>query len=163
MTESEYFNKMKEIQLNKLGKSVEEWTVDVKYVQQAQDALMRLKYEMEEGILLKMRAHRMKQLDSYVASNCYRTKDYNFIQGQTCEKFHYENDFKLGIIDSFFSDHIVKHLANYEQCWANKNFLSLKTVAEKDRSFLECHKKWIRSLKEEVPNELEFRARNLLE
>ena len=54
------------------------------------------------------------------------------------------------MIKNFVPDFMSKNLQDYEKCWKNREFEALKTNEEKDRMFLECHKKWIRNLKENV-------------
>jgi hypothetical protein len=68
----------------------------------------------------------------------------------------------MKILDSFFSDHIVKHLKSYERCWNNNDFERLTSNEDKDRAFLECHENWISSIKGTVRGELETRVRDLL-
>ena len=77
-----------------------------------------------------------------------------------CEKFHFENDFKLKLIQSFSKDHLVKHEVAYQKCISDSRKLQ-GSVEEKDRHFLNCHNNILRNLKENVANELELRAREL--
>ena len=100
----------------------------------------------------------MQQLERVVASKCYRNNDFTFMQAQKCEEFYYKNDFKLNMLNTFVSDFMGKHLQEYQACWQNPSFESLKTNEEKDRVYLACHKQWIRNLKENVAPELEARA-----
>ena len=85
------------------------------------------------------------------------------MQAQKCEEFHYKNDYKLNIMSSFFNDHVVKHLNEYESCWKNAEFENLKTNEEKDRSFLDCHNRWVRNMRENISQELEVRVRELFQ
>jgi hypothetical protein len=80
-----------------------------------------------------------------------------------CEDFHYKNDYKLNILKSFYNDHIVKHLSNYEQCYKGDTFERLPSIEDKDRAFLDCHGRWIRNLRGNVSQELEIRVRDLLQ
>ena len=65
------------------------------------------------------------------------------------------------MINSFVSDHMVKQLLSYEQCYTSASFLALPTNEEKDRAFLTCHNNWISNLKSNVAFELEVKAREL--
>jgi len=80
-----------------------------------------------------------------------------------CEKFHYDNDFKLNLLKNFFGDHMMKHIADYESCWTNEDFKRSTSVAEKDRKFVDCHNRWIDNLRNNVAFELELRARELFQ
>lgn len=72
------------------------------------------------------------------------------MQAQKCEEFHYKNDYKLNLLNSFFNDHVVKHLQEYETCWKNEEFEKFKSNEAKDRAFLQCHKDWIKNLHNNV-------------
>ena len=85
------------------------------------------------------------------------------MQAQKCEEFHYQNDFKLGLLRTFFTDHITKHLKHYEQCWRTPQFQALSSPEEKDLAFLDCHDRWLANLKENIVPELELRARDHLQ
>ena len=67
----------------------------------------------------------------------------------------------MNVLKSFFNDHIIKHLDEYESCWKNDEFEKFKTNEDKDRSFLKCHKDWIKDLQQNVNDSLEVRAREL--
>ena len=162
MAESDFFKQQRAASLNNLANSAAAWTVDVKYFKQALDAVERAKFDIEDGVVLKLQALRLKELDQYVVKNCYQNKTYTFLQAQKCEEFHQQNDYKLGILKTFFNDHIVKHLKQYEQCWRNPDFEALNTNEDKDVAFLECHDKWLGNLRENVVPELEGRVRDLL-
>ena len=108
--------------MNNLQAKATTWSVDIKYLKLAMDTLERAKFDLEDGVILKLQVLRQKELEQYAAKNCYQNRTYDFYQAQKCEEFHYKNDFKLGILKSFFSDHIPKHLKNYEQCWKNEDF-----------------------------------------
>ncbi len=163
MTESDHFKAQRANSLNTLITSADAWKVDIKYVRQAWDVLERAKIDLEGGILLKLQALRQKKLDEYVIKNCYQNKTYNFLHAQMCEQFHQKNDYKLNILESYFTDHLPKHLNEYQQCWKNPEFESLKTIEEKDLAFIECHDKWVKNIKENVVSDLETRAKALLE
>ncbi len=163
MAESDYFRQQKAASLNNLANQTSAWTVDVKYFKHALDALERAKFDIEDGVVLKLQATRQRELEQHVVKNCYQNKTYNFLQAQKCEEFHYKNDFKLGLLKNFFNDHIIKHLKQYETCWKNPDFEALRTNEERDLAFVSCHEKWIAHLRENVVPELEGRAVQLLQ
>ena len=163
MAESEAFRKQKQQSLNALANNSATWAVDVKYFKKALNTIERAKFDLEDGIILKLQATRQKELEEYVVKNCYQNKTYTFMQAQKCEEFHYKNDFKLNLLKNFFNDHIVKHLKNYEACWKSSQFEALQTNEDKDVAFLECHDKWVANIRENVVPELETRVRDLLQ
>eukprot|EP00347_Sterkiella_histriomuscorum_P019099 403342950 len=161
--ESDYFRQLRGISLNNLQTNSDAWTLDFKYATQAIQTLERVQADLDDGILLKFRALREKELDQHISKNCFQNKSYNFQQALKCQDFHLNNDFKLKIINSFFSDHVGKHVNEYQSCWQNPQFESLKSIEAKDKSFLECHNRWTRNIKENVEQELQARARQLLQ
>ena len=163
MAESEAFRAQKAASLNNLVNQASAWQVDVKYFRKALDALEAAKFELEDGVILKSQILRQKELEAYVVKNCYQNKTYNFLQAQKCEEFHYNNDFKLNLLKTFFSDHVAKHLKQYESCWKNAEFENLNTNEEKDLAFVECHDKWVANLRENVVADLEVRVRDFLQ
>ena len=163
MAESDSFRAQKAASLNNLVNQASSWAVDVKYFRKALEVLEAAKFELEDGIILKQQILRQKELEEYVVKNCYQNRTYNFLQAQKCEEFHYANDFKLNLLKTFFSDHIARHLKQYETCWKNPEFEALKTNEEKDLAFVECHDKWVANLRENVVPELEGRVRELLQ
>ncbi len=163
MAESEAFRKQKQQSLNALANNAATWAVDVKYFRKALDTIERAKFDIEDGIVLKLQAVRQRELEEYVVKNCYQNRTYTFMQGQKCEEFHYKNDFKLNMLKTFFNDHIVKHLKNYEACWKNSEFEALQTNEDKDLAFIACHDKWVANIRENVVPELETRVRDLLQ
>ncbi len=163
MSESEYFKKQKQASLNNLQNNPNAWSVDIKYFQRVLDAVQKAKFELEDGIILRLQVERQKQLEQYVVKNCYQNKTYNFLQAQKCEEFHYKNDYKLNILNSFFNDHIVKHLNEYEKCWKSPEFDRLNKIEDKDLAFLECHERWVNNLRNNIVPDLEIRAKELLQ
>ena len=163
MAESDLFKQQKQQSLNNLANQVTTWAVDIKYFRQALNALERAKFDIEDGIVLKLQAVRQREIEEFVIKNCYQNKTYTFMQAQKCEEFHYKNDFKLNLLNTFFNDHIPKHLKQYETCWRNEEFDALKTNEDKDLAFLQCHEKWLGNLRENVVPELETRVRDLLQ
>ena len=163
MAESDAFRAQKAASLNNLVNQASSWAVDVKYFRKALEVLEAAKFELEDGIILKQQILRQKELEEYVVKNCYQNRTYNFLQAQKCEEFHYANDFKLNLLKTFFSDHIARHLKQYETCWKNAEFESLNTNEEKDLAFVECHDKWVANIRENVVPELEGRVREFLQ
>ena len=53
MAESDYFKQQRASSLNNLQRDLG-WNVDVKYFKQAMDALERAKFDIEDGIVLKL-------------------------------------------------------------------------------------------------------------
>ena len=92
--------------------------------------------------------------------NCYESSKYTFAEAQMCETFHYDNDYKLNSIKTFWKDHVSKHVKSYQEC--NKASASLATIADKDKAFADCHKDWIREFKTNQSQLLEVRAREFL-
>ena len=72
--------------------------------------------ELEEGILLKYKALRQKQLGNAISENCFGDPKLKIWEAEQCEKFHYENDYKLKNLSSFWKDHIPKHIRGYQGC-----------------------------------------------
>ena len=94
---------------------------------------------------------------------CYQDSTISFMQGQMCEQFTQKNDFKLNLLSTFFSDHITKHMIDFEDnCVVGPDITSLSTNEDKDRAFLKCKENWMRNLKDNVSQELELKARSLL-
>ena len=79
----------------------------------------------------------------------------------TCHEFYEKNDYKMNLLGSFVRDHMTKHFLSYEKCHSGAAFESLATMEEKDRSFLACHDKWLKDLKQDVTYELEVKARQI--
>ncbi len=63
MAESEYFQQQKQSSLNNLQNKADSWAVDVKYFSRAMNALERAKFDIEDGIVLKLQAQRQKELE----------------------------------------------------------------------------------------------------
>ena len=94
--------------------------------------------------------------------NCYQAEEYTFQQAEQCEQFHMQNDYKMNLLNTFWRDHIWKHEMEHERCYKNERFHGLSSNEEKDRSFLACHNKWVKNLKEKVTVDLKARAHELL-
>ena len=99
-------------------------------------------------------------MESLVSENCYGNKSYTMLEAEQCDEFHFKHDYKLNLVNSFWNDHVSKHLLSYNQCYENTK--DIGTVAEKDRSFAECHKDWLKDFSDVKSWELEGRARKLL-
>ena len=54
-----------------------------------------------------------RQLEGLVAENCYGKKSFSYLEAEQCEKFHMTNDYKLNLINSFWKDHVPKHVLSY--------------------------------------------------
>ena len=68
-----------------------------------------------------------------VADKCFKNKDYSFSEAENCESFHFDNDYKLSQIHSFWEDHIPRHAIEYMKCADSVQDLS--SVIEKDSAF----------------------------
>ncbi|CDW90063.1 UNKNOWN [Stylonychia lemnae] len=161
--ETDFFRQLREKSLNNLQNKPSSWTVDVKYINQAIETLDRVKYDLEEGLILKLQLQRLQQIDEIIMKNCFQNKTYNYLHALKCEEFHLKNDYKLNILKTFFQDHIIKHTQDYQKCWSGKEFQQLKSNEDKDKAFLECHRQWTKNVRENVSNELEARVRELLQ
>ena len=85
------------------------WRENEKMKKEAYNATEQVAYAVRHGILLKYEALRMQELDRIISRNCFKNKDYNYLQALKCEEYHYNNDYKLGLIDRFIMDHIWKY------------------------------------------------------
>ena len=127
------------------------------------DAVGRVRMDLEEGILTKLRLQRQQQLLTTLSDRCYKSNDYTYAQAMQCHEFYEKNDFKLNLLNSFVRDHMAKHFISYEKCYTGAAFDSLPSTADKDRAFLECHNKWISNLKSNVAFDLEVKAREMFQ
>ena len=139
------------------------WTPDQRYQLEVFDALKRQRVDLEGGILAKYKALRERQLMGVIAENCYKDKSLTFLEAEMCEDFHFKNDYKMKQIDSFWQDHISKHVLAYRQCSDSVGEMPAEaTVLEKEKAFGACHDSWLRDFKDNTTIELEGRARQLL-
>ena len=136
------------------------WEPSPLSLEQSEQAFERVAFDLDNGIVESKFLQREKAVHAHISQNCFQNKDYNFLQGMYCEKFHHDNDFKLKLIKSFSKDHLVKHEVAYQKCIADSRKLQ-GTVEDKDRHFLACHDSILKNLRENVANELELRARQL--
>ena len=110
VTESKWFTEQKAKSLNALQSSAAPWNIPAKNMMQATDAIDRVKTDLEEGILTKLRLQRQQELMTTLADKCYKGNDYTYHQAATCQDFYTQNDFKLNLLGSFVRDHMTKHL-----------------------------------------------------
>ena len=68
----------------------------------------------------------------------------------------------MGVIRKYFEDHFTKHALDYERCYNSPAVNKLTSIEDKDVAFLDCHRKYIRSLRNQVGQELQDRAFQLL-
>ena len=54
MAESDFFKQQRAASLNNLATSASSWAVDVKYFKQALNAVERAKFDIEDGVVLKL-------------------------------------------------------------------------------------------------------------
>ena len=162
-TESKFFQEQKAKSLNALQSSGAPWQIQQKSQMQLIEAVSRVKMDLEEGILTKLRLQRQQQLLTSLSDRCYKNNDYTYAQAMKCHEFYEKNDFKLNLLNSFVRDHMAKQFLNYEKCYTGAAFESLPSNAEKDRAFLECHNKWISNLKSNVALDLEVKARQMFQ
>ena len=110
-----YFEQKVKKSLNSFsnGDFLDQWKPDSKYEMEKNDAIDRVEHDIESGILTKFRVLRTKQLEHIAVANCYQNKSYSYMEAEQCEKFLYDNDFKLGLIKSFYKDHISKHVLSH--------------------------------------------------
>ena len=160
-TESNFFRQHKARSLNATQNGTAQWRIQPKSTQQLMDAVERVKTDLEEGILGKLRLVRKQQLLDTLADRCYKNNDYTYAQAMMCEQWYEKNDFKMNLLDSFVRDHMTKHLLNYEKCYSGAAFDALPSNEDRDREFLACHNKWISNLKSNVALELDVKARDL--
>ena len=163
VTESKWFQEQKAKSLNAVQSSAAPWRLPPKSMMQAADAMKRVRQDLEEGILTKLRLERQQELMTSLADKCYKNNDYTYQQAATCQEFYEQNDFKLNLLNSFVRDHMSKHIQAYEKCYSGASFESLGTNDAKDREFLSCHKSWMNNLKSDVTYELELKARGMFQ
>ena len=162
-SESQYFRDQKAKSLNYTVNSKEKWAPEASELLKVNKAIERVKFDLESGILLKLKMLRERELEQTVKERCYQDTSINFMQGQMCEDFHYTNDFKLNVIGSFFKDHLSKHLVDFEDnCVVGSAIAGLSSNEAKDRAFLKCKDSWISNFRDNVSQDLELKARTLL-
>ena len=121
--------------------------------------MKRTRVDLEDGILSKYMVLRTKQLEQIVADKCYSKKSFTYLEAEQCENFHFKNDYKLNLIQSFWKDHEAKHILSYKTCMAGVD--KLDSVVEKDKAYADCHDSWVKDFKNVQSQELEVRARQL--
>ena len=78
------------------------------------DILKRGSMDLHEGILSKFKQLRTRQLEKHIAETCYAKKSSSIKDAEQCQKFTMNNDYKLNQINNFMSDHIPKHIEQYQ-------------------------------------------------
>ena len=102
------------------------WQPGQVQVNEAHQAVDRMENTLSEGILMHAAQKRLQALEKTVARTCYsKNNDLNFLEAQKCEEYHYKNDYKLNMITKFVSDHSVRMLQDYQDCFDSVK--SLKT------------------------------------
>ena len=73
-----------------------------------------------------------------------------------------ENDYKTNLLRSFVKDHTGRHALQYEaDCIYSPELKALPTLADKDRFYVECHRNFLKNLRENVSQDLEVKARQV--
>ena len=115
--ESSRFQAIKNASLNALvnnSNSATTWKPDIIQKQQATDAIDALTIHLNEGVLLNFTQQRIQELEKTVSKTCYNPKnDLNFLEAQKCEQYHYNNDYKLNMIQRFVGDHSIRLIRQY--------------------------------------------------
>ena len=148
MPGTQYFLDKQKNSLNSFtnGDALKSWEPDSKYIIEVKETLKRSQMDLEEGILLKYKVLRMRQLEQSISENCYGDSKLNMHEAEMCQNFHIENDYKLKIMDGFWKDHIPKHVKGYQSCMNGID--KIETVVEKDKAFADCHKQWMKDWKQ---------------
>ena len=71
ISESDAFLANKQASLNNLVTQPDTWSLDIKYFKLALDSVQKVKFGLEDGILLKMQVERLKYIESQIVKNCY--------------------------------------------------------------------------------------------
>ena len=58
--------------------------MDIKYSIQMKNAVQRVAYDLNDGILAHLQAKRMQQLEKHAVDTCYVKNDYTFQQAERC-------------------------------------------------------------------------------
>ena len=140
-----------------------DWTPSDKLIYEANEAFDQASTDVDIGILEKFTALRMKELDKIINTNCYKNKEYNYLQAQKCEEYHMDNDYKLNLLNSFTRDHVWKYMVEYNNCYNNSEFNSIADPTEKDRAYLKCHEDFMKQWDGQIQKELHTRAKELFE
>ena len=144
------------------GEALFDWKPDMTLNMEFNEEMTKARYQLEDGILLKFRVLRQRQLERQAAQTCYSDPKLNFIEAEQCEKFLVENDYKLSAINQFFYKNTIRHVKAYNKCLELTENDDLSSMAEKDKVYLQCHNDWVRNFKQEVVPDLETRAVQLL-
>ena len=77
-TESKFFQEQKAKSLNALQNSAATWTIQPKAFNEMISSIERVKMDLEEGILMKLRLQRKQHLLNTLADKCYKNNDYTY-------------------------------------------------------------------------------------
>ena len=162
MPGTQYFQDKQKKSLNNFvnDKATSSWMPDQKYALELANTSARVQNDLETGILTKFRVLRTRQLEGIVTKNCWENDKFTFAEADMCSKFHFDNDYKMKAIDSFWNDHFPKHFQAYKRC--SEGLEGATSVGEKDKAYADCHNDWMRDFKENQSQSLELRARTLL-
>ena len=82
-TESKFFTQLKAKSLNGLQNNAE-WQIDLRQEKQIESMYKRIKYTLEDGVLLKLKLQRNQELEKLVATKCFKRSDLSFEQASMC-------------------------------------------------------------------------------
>ena len=82
-TESKFFTQLKAESLNGLQNNAE-WQIDLRQEKQIESMYKRIKYTLEDGVLLKLKLQRNQELEKLVATKCFKRSDLSFEQASMC-------------------------------------------------------------------------------
>mgnify|MGYP000946950691 FL=1 len=139
-TESAYFRQQKARNPNTLINGNAEWQPDAKIEAKRVAAFERVSHDLNSGIIQKLRLQREQEMNKIVATQCYKNPELSFPQANKCADWVRSKDFKTTLLKTFAADHLVQHhLAYQTECIDSEQMRSLKTIEEKDRSYVTCH------------------------
>ena len=161
MPGTKYFEDKQRSSLNSFinGDAIDDWTPDRKYELEKDLALSRVASDLKNGILLKYNVLRTKTLEESVKNTCYADDNLTFEEAAQCEDYVMKKDYKLKALNNFWYDHKSKHIIAHNNCINHTK--GLKSVAEMDKAYADCHNDWLKDFKNNQSQELETRARNL--
>ena len=94
---------------------------------------------------------REQELDIIARDKCFKNSALTFMEAQKCNEWVREKDYKTNLLKKFAKDHLVHHEIAYDAtCVNGPEMQALKTMADKDRYYKECHTAFVRRLKLEV-------------
>ncbi len=97
MPGSEYFHEKRKNSLNSFTneEAAKDWTPDHKYLMEVSDVIKRASMDIHDGILTKFSTLRTRQLEAKIGETCYSKKNATLEEAESCEKFTFDNDYKL--------------------------------------------------------------------